>query len=74
MSRKYPRIMRNEFMGKLKSCQLAGCLEKTDKYITIQVSWFRGDDEVYRICKTHLKAMTDNDILRFCGLSAEAKP
>ena len=45
--RKYPFIG-DEFKGD-KPCVLCGC-SKTGK-IHIQVNWFRGDDEVYDVCK-----------------------
>ena len=63
MSRKeYPRVVRGQmgYQGR-KTC--VRCLEHTKHWISIQFSWFRGDDETMKLCKKCQHAMTDEEIV-----------
>lgn len=50
MSRKYPRIVYNgRGSEKRTTCRKCGC--KTHSVLCVEYSYFRGDDEVYKVCK-----------------------
>ena len=46
---RYPRVGYEKRQGKPHRCK--GCGESTNQVVVIQVSWFRGDDDVYWFCK-----------------------
>ena len=59
-NRKYPRIgdVVNVPRGKQPTCRGLQCHFKTaTKIVTIQTSWFRGEDEVTKLCGDCLAAL-----------------
>lgn len=50
--RAYPRLGAER---QLKNKQCSCCDQKALKRIDIQVSWLRGEDDVFNVCETHLK-------------------
>jgi len=71
MGSKYPRVgERNAqgYMVKRRTCQWCGA--HTDRAVTVQVSIFRGDDEVYKCCKECQNRLTDAEIVRGPGRAA----
>ncbi len=65
MSKRYPRVGERDAQGfqmKRRTCQWCGAY--TDRCVTVQVSIFRGDDEVYKCCKNCSARLSDDEILR----------
>jgi hypothetical protein len=50
-NRQYPRLGYETRHGKKKPCVVCG--EPTRISVDIQWSWFRGDDDVARVCNDH---------------------
>lgn len=50
MSREYPRISKSEMLKRSPMCP---CGEAAQWRLTVQVSWFRGDDEFAFRCDKH---------------------
>ena len=60
-NRKYPRIGNWHPIDKRKrgrKCEL--CTTEATHVVTVQTSWFRGDDDLYWVCPNHLREARNN--------------
>ena len=72
MSKKYPFLMkgRSGYLGR-KTCQL--CKERTRDNLIVEHTYMRGDDEVFKICKSCQKNIkTVNDLTEALDLQIQA--
>jgi hypothetical protein len=60
MSKKrYPYLSSKEHLRGSGGSKCACCEAKATRKIEVQISWFRGDDEVYRVCENHIPGNSD---------------
>lgn len=45
--KKIPKMLRDTV------CQIKGCNNMAARIYAVQTGWFRGEDEVYEVCKEH---------------------
>lgn len=73
-NRSYPH-----YVGKVKGnprwpptvkCEV--CDSPATCYAEVQWSWFRGDDESYKVCDEHLKFARE-DVSKFCGATEASR-
>ena len=60
MSSRYPRFGGDRTIktwddAASRPITCAACEERPIRLVDIQVSWFRGDDDIYAVCVDHLK-------------------
>lgn len=64
---KYPKIGRISKVGKTqrRNGKLCDCCDKPAvTWMDVQVSWFRGEDEVLKLCEEHTKIAKESDKTR----------
>ena len=65
MGAKYPRIGSSAFDAKHSSrCKCRACDRPAHGYVWVQVTYMRGDDEKYMVCKEH-HTLAKTDTRRF---------
>ena len=57
--RQYPRISEVNKKPKLtkKICECKGCNNIATRLVTVQITYMRGDDEIYQTCDDHKRNM-----------------